>query len=72
LKIFLYLSLHNSKSVDYNKLKVYLLEKDKQNIIANFDGRKHNIQFNNDYTEFVSTRIGDLQIDYGKLTKYMF
>jgi len=40
---------------------------DKQNIIANFGGRIHNISFNNDYTEFISTRVGDLQIIKGKV-----
>jgi hypothetical protein len=30
------------------------------NIIANFGGREHNIQFNNDYTEFTSIRKDDL------------
>jgi lipopolysaccharide biosynthesis glycosyltransferase len=40
---------------------------DKQNIIATFGGRIHNISFNNDYTEFSSTRKDDLQIVNGKL-----
>ena len=44
---------------------------DKHNIIANFGGKTYNIKFNNDYTEFLSTRICDLQIDNGKLIKYM-
>ena len=39
----------------------------KQNIIANFGGRIHNISFNSDYTEFSSTRKGDLQIVNGKV-----
>jgi len=39
---------------------------DKQNIIANFGFRIHNISFNNDYTEFTSTRKDDLQIVNGK------
>jgi hypothetical protein len=39
---------------------------DKQNIIAIFGGRTHNIRFNNDYTEFSSTR-DDLQIVNGKV-----
>ena len=40
---------------------------DKQNIIAIFGGRIHNISFNIDYTEFISTRKDDLQIVNGKL-----
>jgi hypothetical protein len=40
---------------------------DKQNIIANFGGRIHNIKFNNNYTNFISTRKGDSQIVNGKL-----
>ena len=40
---------------------------DKHNIIANFGGKIHNISFNNDYTEFSSTRKDDLQIVNGKL-----
>ena len=40
---------------------------DKQNIIARFGGRIHNIMFNDDYTEFSSTRTDDLQIVNGKL-----
>jgi predicted oxidoreductase len=40
---------------------------DKQNIIARFGGRIHNIIFNHDYTEFSSTRKDDLQIVNGKL-----
>ena len=40
---------------------------DKQNIIANFGGRVHHIIFNDDYTEFSSTRQDDLQIIIGKL-----
>ena len=40
---------------------------DKQNIIANFGGRIHNISFNIDYTEFTSTRKDDLQIVNGKV-----
>jgi hypothetical protein len=40
---------------------------DKQNIIATFGGRIHNIIFNDDYTEFTSTRKDDLQIVKGKL-----
>jgi lipopolysaccharide biosynthesis glycosyltransferase len=40
---------------------------DKQNIIAYFGGRKHFIVFNNDYTEFSSTREDDSQIVNGKL-----
>lgn len=43
---------------------------DKQNIIANFGGREHSIKFNIDYTEFLSTRIDDLQIVNGKLINY--
>jgi hypothetical protein len=40
---------------------------DKQNIIAYFGGRIHNISFNIDYTEFSSTRKDDLQIVNGKI-----
>ena len=40
---------------------------DKQNIIANFGNRIHNINFNIDYTEFSSTRKDDLQIVNGKV-----
>jgi predicted oxidoreductase/ectoine hydroxylase-related dioxygenase (phytanoyl-CoA dioxygenase family) len=40
---------------------------DKQNIIANFGCREHNISFNNIYTEFISIRKDDLQIVNGKL-----
>ena len=40
---------------------------DKQTIIAHFGGREHNISFNDDYTEFSSTRKDDLQIVSGKL-----
>ena len=39
----------------------------KQNIIAIFGGREHNIIFNDDYTSLTSTRKGDLQIVKGKL-----
>jgi O-methyltransferase len=42
---------------------------DKQNIIANFGGRNHNIKFNDDYTNFLSTRNDDLQIVVGILKK---
>jgi predicted oxidoreductase len=38
-----------------------------QNIIANFGGRIHDISFNDDYTEFSSTRKDDLQIVKGKI-----
>lgn len=34
---------------------------------ANFGGREHMILFNSDYTEFISTRIGDNEIIKGKL-----
>ena len=40
---------------------------DKQNIIAKFGGRIHNISFNIHYTEFTSTRKDDLQIVNGKV-----
>jgi predicted oxidoreductase len=40
---------------------------DKQTIVANFGGRSHNIIFNDDYTEFLSTRKDDLQSIRGKL-----
>lgn len=40
---------------------------DKQNIIANFGGRIHNISFNINYTEFSSIRKDDLQIVNGKI-----
>ena len=40
---------------------------DKQNIIANFGNRTHNIRFNSHYTEFTSTRKDDLQIVNGKV-----
>jgi hypothetical protein len=40
---------------------------DKQNIVANFGGRVHYINFNEDYTHFSSTRKDDLQIVNGKL-----
>ena len=43
---------------------------DKQNIIANFGGRIHNISFNIDYTEFSSKRKDDLQIVNGKVINY--
>ena len=39
----------------------------KQNIIAKFGGKEHNISFNDDYTLFSSTRKDDLQIVNGKL-----
>jgi hypothetical protein len=42
----------------------------KQNIIANFGSRIHNISFNDDYTEFLSTRKDDLEIVNGKLINY--
>jgi predicted O-methyltransferase YrrM len=42
---------------------------DKQNIKAFFGGRKHNIKFNEDYTYFSSSRIGDFQIVIGNLKK---
>ena len=45
---------------------------DKQNIIANFGSRTHNITFNNDYTEFTSTRKDDLQIVSGKVINVPF
>ena len=40
---------------------------DKQNIIAKFGGKIHNIKFNDDYTSFSSTRKGDLQIVTGNV-----
>ena len=40
---------------------------DKQNIIAKFGGRIHNLRFNIDYTAFSSTRTDDLQIVNGKV-----
>ena len=40
---------------------------DKNNIIANFGGKDHEIKFNDDYTEFISTRTDDLCIANGKL-----
>ena len=39
----------------------------KQNIVANFGGRVHNISFNHDLTSFISTRIDDLQIITGNI-----
>ena len=45
---------------------------DKQNIIANFGGRIHNISFNSDYTEFSSTRKDDLIIVNGKVINYIY
>ena len=39
----------------------------KQNIKATFGGREHNIIFNEDYTSFSSTRIGDSQIVIGQI-----
>ena len=44
---------------------------DKQNIIANFGGRKHYINFNNEYTAYISTRHNDLQIINGILQEYL-
>jgi len=41
---------------------------DKQNIIAYFGGRIHDINFNDDYTEFTSIRKDDLQVVTGKLS----
>ena len=41
---------------------------DKQNIIANFGGRQHDINFNDDYTEFTSIRRDDLHVISGKLS----
>ena len=43
---------------------------DKQNIIATFGGRIHNISFNIDYSEFTSIRKDDLQIVNGKVINY--
>ena len=40
---------------------------DKNNVIARFGSREHNISFNNDYTEFESIRKDDSQIIKGKL-----
>jgi hypothetical protein len=40
---------------------------DKQNIIAHFGGRVHNIRFNDDYTTFSSIRRNDSYIVNGKL-----
>jgi hypothetical protein len=40
---------------------------DNNNIIAYFGGKEHNIQFNNNYTEFISIRKDDLCIVNGKL-----
>ena len=40
---------------------------DEYNIIAYFGGRIHNIQFNNNYTEFKSVRKDDSQVVNGKL-----
>jgi hypothetical protein len=37
------------------------------NIIAKFGGREHNIQFNNNYTNFISIRKDDLCIINSKL-----
>jgi len=41
---------------------------DKQNIIAYFGGREHNITFNDDYTEFSSIRKDDSQVVIGKVS----
>jgi hypothetical protein len=41
-----------------------------QNIIAIFGGKIHDICFNDDYTEFTSTRKDDLQIVKGKILQY--
>jgi hypothetical protein len=40
---------------------------DNHNITAYFGGREHNIQFNNNYTEFISIRKDDLCVINGKL-----
>jgi len=40
---------------------------DKQNILAVFGGREHNISFNDTFTEFSSTRIGDSEVVNGSL-----
>ena len=59
------------KFLENNKMKafgdgIYKIIDD-FNIIANFGGREHNIKFNNDYTEFISTRKGDSCIVIGKI-----
>jgi hypothetical protein len=43
---------------------------DRENIIANFGGRIHNIIFNDNHTSFVSTRQDDLQTVYGNLITF--
>lgn len=43
---------------------------DNKNIIAHFGGNEYKIEFNDDYTQFSSTRNTDLQIVNGKEIKY--
>lgn len=57
--------LDNYKMVAFGEGNYKII--DKQNIIAYFGGREHSIKFNIDYTEFSSTRKGDLQIVNGKV-----
>ena len=59
------------KFLENNKMKafgdgIYKII-DNFNIIANFGGREHNIKFNDDYTEFISTRKCDSCIVIGKI-----
>ena len=42
-------------------------KKDKYKYEANFGGRIHTLAFNNDYTEFTSTRHGDSEIVKGTI-----
>jgi hypothetical protein len=42
---------------------------DNYNIVAFFGCREHNIKFNDDYTEYISTRTDDLYVLIGKLIK---
>jgi GR25 family glycosyltransferase involved in LPS biosynthesis len=59
------------KFLDYIRMnafgKGYYKVIDNYNIIAYFGKREHNIKFNDDYTEFISIRKGDLCIVFGKI-----
>ena len=60
--------LENCKIDAFGEGKYTILNE--YNIIALFGGRKHHIVFSRDYTEFLSTRKGDLQRVNGKLVYF--
>lgn len=61
--------LYNFKMDAFGEGEYYFV--DKQNIIAIFGGRIHDITFNDDYTEFTSIRKDDSQIVTGKVINHI-